>query len=187
MISTSGMSHDRGRVGATIHLVQGEHRVSDDADTMISTLLGSCVSACMRDQRAGVGGMNHFLLPGAPEGGTSGDAERFAAHLMELLVNALLNAGAARGRLEAKLFGGASTVRGLSDVGARNAAFATNFLAKEGIALTGQCLGGSRGRRVQYWPVSGRARRSFISDRETAPIAVPAFTVPASTGSLELF
>lgn len=152
---------------------------------MLSTILGSCVAACIRDPRAGVGGMNHFLLPGTQQTRQSGEAERYAAHLMELLVNALLCAGAARGRLEAKVFGGSSVLGGRSDVGKRNGSFAIEFLAREEIVLTGQCLGGINGRRVQYWPVSGRARRSFIAEVNVAPPVLPA--ISASSGSLELF
>ena len=174
------------RGGTTIHIVQGEHHVSDDPAVMLSTILGSCVAACIRDPRAGVGGMNHFLLPGPQQANRPGEAERYAAHLMELLVNALLGIGAARGRLEAKLFGGSSTLGGRTDIGAQNGAFATAFLAREGIAVAGTCLGGSIGRRIQYWPVSGRARRSFIGDVEVAPPMAPAPAL-AAAGSLELF
>ncbi len=171
---------------SVVHLVQGEHRISDDPQVMLSTILGSCVAACIRDPRAGIGGMNHFLLPGPRQTRQLGEAERYAAHLMELLVNALLCAGATRGHLEAKLFGGSSVLGGRTDIGERNGSFATEFLAREGITLTSQCLGGTNGRRLQYWPVSGRARRSFIANAETvAPSVVPA--LPATAGSLELF
>jgi chemotaxis receptor (MCP) glutamine deamidase CheD len=94
-----------------IHIVQGEQAVSEDPDVVITTLLGSCVSACMRDPAAGVGGLNHFLLPGDASG-SDGDALRQVVHAMELLVNALLRQGARRDRLEAKLFGGANLMSG---------------------------------------------------------------------------
>ena len=151
-----------------IHVVQGEHAITADPGVVMVTILGSCVAACLRDPRAGLGGMNHFLMPGDIDAGGSGDAERQAVHAMELLVNALLAAGASRTRLEAKVFGGGSTMTGLADVGSRNADFAVKFLDRENIEIVGQCLGGRSGRRVQYWPVSGRARRSFV-DYELAP------------------
>jgi chemotaxis protein CheD len=170
-----------------IHVIQGEHHISEDGDVVFVTILGSCVSACIRDPRAGIGGMNHFLLPGPSGGSKPGEAERYAAHLMELLVNALLTAGASRRNLEAKLFGGASTLSGRTDIGAKNSAFAVDFLAREEIPLVGHCLGGPSGRRVQYWPVSGRARRSFIGDTEIAPPMPPTPLSLAACGSLELF
>ena len=126
------------------------------------------------------------MLPGDDETGDRGHAERFGVHAMELLVNALLSQGATRARLEAKLFGGAHTMRGLSDVGAMNAGFASRFLERETIRVSSTCLGGERGRRVQYWPVSGRARRCFIVATEAVPVVrVSRSAVPS--GALELF
>ena len=108
-----------------ILIVQGEFLVTDDPTAVLQTLLGSCVAACMRDPVSGVGGMNHFLLPG--EDGRS-EQMRAGVHAMELLVNGLLKQGARRERLVTKLFGGARTVAGLSDIGVRNADCAKRFL-----------------------------------------------------------
>jgi chemotaxis protein CheD len=146
-----------------INLVQGEFRVSDDPSVVFTTILGSCVGACIRDPIRGVGGMNHFLLPGAESGADARDSERLGVHLMELLVNGLMRQGAQRDRLEAKVFGGARMMRGLSDIGKRNTEFALQFLKYEGIRLVGGDSGGEQGRRLQFWPVSGRARQSYIS------------------------
>src|SRR4051812_24075597 len=98
-----------------INIVQGEYKVSGDPGVVITTLLGSCVAACIRDPVAGVGGMNHFLLPGS-EVGASKVSESMGVHLMELLLNGLMREGAQRDRLEAKLFGGARMMSGLSDI-----------------------------------------------------------------------
>ncbi len=88
-----------------VHVIQGEWKVVSDPDVVLSTILGSCVAACMRDPVAGVGGMNHFLLPGSADALSSGgDATRYGVHLMELLINGLLKKGARRERLEAKIF-----------------------------------------------------------------------------------
>ena len=133
-----------------VNIVQGEYFVTDDPNVVVTTLLGSCVAACIRDPIARVGGMNHFLLPAPEVRVRDNDAERYGVHLMELLVNGLLQRGARRDRLEAKLFGGARTVEGLSDIGARNAAFAERFLRNEDIVIVGGSLGGESGRRVQY-------------------------------------
>lgn len=169
-----------------IHIVQGECHTTDDPSAVLITILGSCVAACMHDPVAGVGGMNHFLLPG--EAGVSG--MRYGVNAMELLINGLLKLGAQRDRLEAKLFGGANVVRGLSDIGAQNAAFAERYLRDEGITCTGSSLGGKSARRLQYWPVSGRARQLFMPAEEApvierqrprAPVVVP------DDGAVELF
>lgn len=170
-----------------VHVIQGEQKISDDPDAVLTTILGSCVAACLRDPVARIGGMNHFLLPGMSDGDARAeDAERYGVHAMELLVNALLERGAARSRLEAKLFGGAKTIEGLSDVGNLNAQFAEAFLHKERIVNVGGCLRGLQGRRIQFWPVSGRARRIFLSFNEEPP-ARRAPPPAADAGSLELF
>ena len=172
------------RASKRIHIIQGEYKVSSDPDVVQSTILGSCVGACLRDPVAGVGGMNHFLLPGsanAMSGG--GDATRYGVHLMELLINGLLKKGARRDRLEAKIFGGAKTIATFSNVGEQNAAFAVQFLRDEGIKLVGSSTGGDHGRKLEYWPVSGRARQYPLTGAETqktvaleqrpAPVARP--------------
>jgi chemotaxis protein CheD len=169
-----------------LHVIQGEFHVSGDPDLMMTTILGSCVAACVRDPEARVGGMNHFLLPG--ENGD--DGLRYGVQAMELLVNGLLRRGARRDRLEAKLFGGGRMFNGLADVGQQNAAFAERFLRDEGIRMAGGSLRGDRARRVQFWPVSGRARQIllnptdasvFVAERRQPPAVI------ADTGGLELF
>lgn len=166
------------------HIIQGEYRISDDPEAVLTTLLGSCVAACIWDPLLHVGGMNHFLLPGDSEQQIRA-AERYGAHLMELLVNALLSAGATRQRLVAKLFGGANLNTSLADIGSRNGEFARRFLHNEGIRVLGESLGGCQARKVQFWPASGRARQMQLP-RDAQPIEERHQAV-ADTGSVELF
>jgi chemotaxis protein CheD len=165
-----------------INIVQGEYHVSGDTALSITTLLGSCVAACISDPVAQVGGMNHFLLPG--DEAASPLVARHGVHLMELLINGLLKKGAARDRLEAKLFGGARTMQGLGDIGATNGRFAQEFLRREGITITGGSLGGETGRRIQFWPASGRVRQKLVRATEETRHANP---VLHTAGELELF
>lgn len=169
-----------------ITIIQGEYRVTDDPNVYFTTILGSCVSACIRDPEARVGGLNHFLLPGDAERAASGkDSERYGVYLMELLINGLMQKGARRGRLEAKLFGGARTMSGLSDIGALNRSFAEDFLHNEGIRIVGGNLGGDKGRRIEYWPVTGRARQILLSGPTVETFTPPA--QPSGTGEVDLF
>ena len=176
-----------------INLVQGEYKVSEDPDIVFTTILGSCVGACIRDPERGIGGMNHFLLPGPSVGADARESERLGVHLMELLLNGLMRQGAQRDRLEAKLFGGARMMQGLSDIGAKNSEFARHFLKYEGIRVIGGDTGGEKGRRLQFWPVSGRARQSYItSDVESANRASASRTPLAAQarpafGEIDLF
>ncbi len=175
-----------------INIVQGEHRVEHDPEAVLCTILGSCVAACLWDPGASVGGMNHFLLPGdahAQAGG--GAAMRYGAYAMELLINDLLRHGARRDRLKAKLFGGACLMKGLTDIGRLNADFAERFLAAEGIEIVGGSLRGERGRRIQFWPVSGRARQTLLAVDQPALLrAEPdlrTLRAPPPSGAVELF
>ncbi len=170
-----------------VRVIQGECHVSDDPDVVLTTILGSCVAACIRDPEVGVGGMNHFLLPGdVSRPSPTSEAERYGAYLMEVLVNGLLRRGASRHRLEAKLFGGARVVKSLSPIGLMNAEFAKRFLATEGIRIVGESLGDERGRRVEYRPVSGHARQLFVE--APAEIAeAPPPSLAGAAGAIELF
>jgi chemotaxis protein CheD len=173
-----------------IHVVQGEHYVSDDPEDVVTTILGSCVAACVRDPAAGLGGMNHFLLPGGDRTEVGAESQRYGVHAMELLLNALLARGARRERMEVKLFGGACLMKGLTDVGKLNAEFAEAFLKREGLRHVGGSLRGGQGRRVQFWPVNGRARQVLLADQAQALIArearAPKPALPEA-GGLELF
>ena len=171
-----------------IHVIQGEQYVTDDPEVMLTTVLGSCVAACLRDPEAGIGGMNHFLLPDS-DSSVGGTAVRFGAHAMELLINDILRRGGRRHRLQAKLFGGGRMFDGLSDVGEANAAFAERFLRDEGVPVLGGSLRGPQARRVQFWPVSGRAMQRFVDEPSQIKTLreVPVRRPPVDEGAVELF
>ncbi|MDP1912914.1 chemotaxis protein CheD [Brevundimonas sp.] len=171
-----------------IHVGQGEHFVTADPDVMLTTILGSCVAMCLRDPETGVGGMNHFLLPEGAGSGTDA-GRRYGAYAMEVLINDCLKAGARRDLLEAKLFGGGRMFDSLKDVGLANADFAERFLRDEGITVVGGSLRGRGGRRVQYWPTSGRALQRAVTDQHVpTPAQRPARPAPiVDAGALELF
>ena len=161
-----------------INVIQGEFKVSAKADVVLSTVLGSCVAVCLNDIETGVGGMNHFLLPNRE--GREGENERYGAYSMELLINAMLKSGARKDGLRAKLFGGASMIAALNDIGASNARFAKDFLADERIPCVAESLGGNTARRLRFWPVSGRVRQFLVPGeiQAVAPVRQPATPEP---------
>lgn len=162
---------DRGVV-TTVH--QGDCLVSGDADVTFSTVLGSCISACIRDMAANVGGMNHFLLA-SPSGSARdryGASARYGAFAMEQLINKVLSMGSGRkANLEIKVFGGGLINGALTDIGAKNIEFVREFFAAEGYVNVREDLGGTFARRVMFKPISGRAFVKRLDSAAGASIA----------------
>ncbi len=132
-----------------------------DKDMVIVTVLGSCVSACIRDNVSGVGGMNHFMLPysgTATKDSPVSESMRYGTYAMEVLINQLLRSGARRENLEAKIFGGGNVLKSFTtmNVGDRNAEFAKKFLKDERIRITGEDLLDIYPRKVYYFPKTGK-------------------------------
>ena len=127
---------------------------------LLVTQLGSCVAACIRDPVAGIGGMNHFLVPGGPDHThhvAPGRRLQYGAYAMAELVDEILAHGGQVHRLEAKLFGGAEMLTNQHQVGHHNAVFAREFLSRAGITLAAADTGGQQARRLYYAPAQGSA------------------------------
>jgi chemotaxis protein CheD len=127
-------------------------------DMLIVTVLGSCVSACIRDRVTGLGGMNHFMLPDGGDNGPVSASMRYGTYAMEVLINDLLKAGARRENMEAKVFGGGAVLRGFSamNVGERNAAFVMEYLKTEKMRVVAEDLNDIWPRKVYFFPKSGK-------------------------------
>ena len=167
-----------------VHVVQGDYAVSDCEKTILTTILGSCVSTCISDPIAGVGGMNHFLLPGNKSGDTQ--SIRYGLYAMELLINGLLKKGASKSRLTAKLFGGASMSDGFGRIGEANGRFALEFLSNEGIPCVAQSLGGTHARRIRFTPTTGYAQQLIVQQDELKTV-LPAPVIPRSDTDVTFF
>ncbi len=142
----------------------GDHYISEGEDEMIVTILGSCVAACIRDPKLGVGGMNHFMLPESDTGnwGTTSATMRYGNYAMETLINDILKAGGKKDRLEVKLFGGGNVTPGSVAVGDKNGNFALNYLKYEGLTPLAYDLGGPHPRRIHYDPSTGKVDRLLL-------------------------
>ena len=171
----NGRYHDRASDRWVVKVLPGSQHVSTDPNgqELISTVLGSCVAACVHDPLLGIGGMNHFMLPHDDEGLWSGAslALRYGNHAMDALINGLLAAGADKRRLECKIFGGGNVVNGMSGVGDDNAAFAREYAQAEGLNVIAFDLGGDRGRRIVFDPSTGQAWRRFLSRKLVDDVA----------------
>ena len=190
---------DRENACWAVKILPGEYYVTRYEEA-VSTVLGSCVSACVRDPARGVGGMNHFMLPEDASLGADdwldpavGLATRYGSYAMESLINDLLKLGAARERLEIKLFGGGKILSVMTDVGGRNIRFIRAYQALEGYRVAAEDLVGTSPRKVIYFPASGRARLRKLQPVENRIISrheqlyMESLCRQAAGGEVELF
>lgn len=180
-------------------LLPGDFYVTRE-DEVLDTVLGSCVSACIRNPKTGVGGMNHFMLP-HPRSGERNDswgsvassATRYGSASMEQLINRILNAGGTRADLEVKIFGGARVLAATTDVGQGNVEFVRGFLKSEGLKVVSEDVGKTSPRHVQYFPASGKVRVKHLGGSQSAKLisAEVSYSKTLDTqpvaGSIDLF
>jgi chemotaxis protein CheD len=171
--------YDRHFERDAIKILPGEY-FATKSNTLIVTVLGSCVSACIRDRVSGIAGMNHFLLPndGSGQDNLLSESARYGAYAMEILINHLIKLGARREHLEAKVFGGGNVLKGFTaiNVGERNAEFVMEYLKLERIRVVAQDLLDVYPRKVYFFPDSGQVlvrkiktlHNNTILDRESA-------------------
>lgn len=192
---SSNLYYDRTFDCEAAKVLPGEYYCTDK-DMLIVTVLGSCISACIRDRVSGIGGMNHFMLPdsGGDESVVS-PSMRYGAYAMEVLINQLLKIGARRQNLEAKIFGGGNVLRAFAttNVGERNAQFVKGFLAAENIKITGEDLNDIYPRKVYFFPETGRVLVKKLKEMHNNTIVIReqsyATRLKANTvaGEVELF
>ncbi|HEX6095199.1 MAG TPA: chemotaxis protein CheD [Thermoanaerobaculia bacterium] len=129
----------------------------------VTTILGSCVSVCLWDADAGIGGMNHYLLP---TGAATEQAQRYGDAANAMLLERVLALGANMRRLRAKVFGGACVVKafrnGVTTFAERNIRVAQEFLREQRIQLVNEDVGGERGRKLRFRTDDGQALLRYV-------------------------
>ena len=167
--------YDSAQAAWVVKILPGEFYVTGDPEEVLVTVLGSCVSACIRDPVARMGGMNHFMLVQNKTGasgawGNELESARFGNFAMEKLINGMLKRGCARERMEIKVFGGANVTSARNAIGTENSEFVLRYLAAEGLPCAAQDLGGTYPRRIIYFPMTGKVVRRLLTgrDQETA-------------------
>lgn len=145
-------------------ILPGEYYVTTNNE-LIATVLGSCVSACIRDPIFGIGGMNHFMLPAQKDTSSKqwgsnavSAATRYGNFAMEHMINDILKNGGDRRNLELKLFGGGKVLAQMTDVGSRNIDFVLDYVKVEGLNVVAKDLGDVYPRKVMYHPLSGKVK-----------------------------
>lgn len=144
-------------------ILPGEYYVSNK-DEVITTVLGSCISACICDPVLKIGGMNHFMLPES-EGNASrwgktdvSVTNRYGNHAMESLINDILALGGEKNRLEVKVFGGGKILEAMTDIGKRNIDFVKAYLLTERLKIMAEDVAENFPRKVNYYPATGKVR-----------------------------
>jgi chemotaxis protein CheD len=173
--SVEGFDHinrywDKQNEIIAVKILPGEYYVTRENE-LITTVLGSCVSACIRDRDLGVGGMNHFMLPETnadklKQGNEAvlGNANRYGNYAMEHLINTILSNGGKRKNLEVKVFGGGKIIPTLTDVGIKNIEFVLSYIDAEGLKLISQDLGDVYPRKIVFFPATGKVRMKKIRE-----------------------
>lgn len=151
---------DRDLNQMAVKLLPAEYYVTT-TNTVLSTVLGSCVAACLHDVDTGIAGMNHFMLPEDSDR-TARDAResmRYGTYAMDVLIAEMLRAGARRERIQAKVFGGGAVLANMTtlNIGDRNSDFVLRYLAEQRIPVAAQDLRGPHARRVCFVPSTGKA------------------------------
>jgi chemotaxis protein CheD len=179
----------------TVKVPMGKFYLTTRADEVLVTVLGSCVSACIRDVQTGVGGMNHFMLASDTAGqwGNDQKSTRYGNFAMEKLINELIKAGCPRDRMEVKVFGGGNVTDTRNQIGTQNAEFVLRYLEEEGLSCAARDLGGPYPRRIQYFPSTGRVVRKLLTGGDRELIVreeseyLKGLTTKATAGEVQLF
>lgn len=156
-----------------IKVLPGEYYATNERK-LIVTVLGSCVSVCLRDPVTGIGGMNHFLLPEDERGSPDilASSARYGVYAMEILINHLMKLGARKEYLQAKIFGGANVLPGMpsSSVGDKNSEFVRLYLSKEHIEVYSSDLLGAQPRKVFFFTDTGKVMIKKLKSAHIAPL-----------------
>lgn len=147
-----------------VKIFSGDCYATSTPGEVCMTILGSCISACIRDPMVKVGGMNHFLLPEA--GSSSEDGARYGAFAMEKLINEIIKLGGIKSRLEVKLFGGGNVIESSAMIGSKNVKFAKEYVRREGLKIVSEDLGGDYPRRIHYYPDTGKVMMRKLHRKE---------------------
>ncbi len=156
-------------------ILPGEYYITTQGEWIV-TVLGSCVSACIRDTRLNIGGMNHFMLPDGAnqvnraDNGVISESARYGNFAMEHLINEILKQGGSRRNLEVKITGGGRIISKMGDIGKKNIVFVIDYLATEGLSILSEDVGDIYPRKVQYNPKTGQLRVKKLRSMHNATI-----------------
>lgn len=166
-------THYNARFGRNITIIHPGEYLATREDIIISTVLGSCIAVALHDPSTGMGGLNHFMLPGELHSRQffAEESGRYGMYAMELLINDMLKNGARRDKLTAKVFGGGHVLSGgTGNIPDSNITFAMEFLETERIPIISSDVGGTDARKVLFFVSTARVLMKRFGGQKAAPV-----------------
>ncbi|MFP4484837.1 MAG: chemotaxis protein CheD [Spirochaetota bacterium] len=164
-------THFNPRLQKNIAIIHPGEYYATGEDMYISTVLGSCIAVAFHDPKAGLGGLNHFMLPGSldKENYILSESGKYGMYAMELVINELLKLGASRRNLRAKVFGGghvlSASIGDNDGVPKSNITFAFEYLRMEGFPVDSSDVGGTIARKIFFDPRTARVLLKRITGK----------------------
>lgn len=128
---------------------------------MVTTVLGSCVAVCLYDETAGIGGINHYMLPFW--NGNELASPKYGNIAIESLIKKLERLGASKANMVAKVFGGANQLNHTVGVGNRNIKIAQEMLEELKIKIVAKSVGGEKGRKINFNTSTGEVFMKYVT------------------------
>jgi len=167
------MIHDIGTL-PTVYLKPGEMYISSKP-TLVSTVLGSCVSVTMFNRRLKIGAICHGMLPSGTGDDIiipgSADALKYVDRSIATMFSQYERFGVERHEIEVKLFGGADVISSsrAASVGTQNVQTAIEIIKSNGLHFTSSCVGGVSGRKIIFYTHTGEVLlKHLISTQKRA-------------------
>ncbi len=137
---------------------------------IVGTVTGACVAVCFFDARRKIGGMGHFIVPGAmgTEGIVSDEIARKGIVNMEYLMGEIVKLGGDRKDLTCKVFGAGYNEKNDTTVSGSNIRFIHEYFSLEKIPVERADLGGSFRRRIYFSISDGAIYRQILKNNESA-------------------
>lgn len=152
-----------------VSITQGDYCVTDQ-EIVITTVLGSCISVCLFDEELAIGGINHFMLPQKDSDEDVDRPLRYGLFAMEQMLNQFIKKGIAKESLQVKVIGGARMMGNMSHIGQLNSDFIMQYITEEKLNVVAEDLGGDQGRKLAFFPKTGRLLVSKIPQIENSQL-----------------
>ncbi len=141
-------------MGELIKVGMADYKVGKVPASLVTYGLGSCIGIAFFDAATKIGGLAHIMLPDSKQARASDNPAKFADTALPLMLEDMLKMGAQKGRITAKIAGGAqmfafANATDIMRVGERNADAVKAKLKQMDVRLIAEDTGGNYGRTVE--------------------------------------